>query len=64
MARSCCPWCYLNTDWIDRKTTKCPECVADLAPEGDWVNRQTAEGVVAYLRAKELKREEKERLQR
>ena len=67
MARSCCPWCFLASDWIDMKTTKCPECLEQhpgQIVEGEWVNRQTAEGVTAYLRAKHMKQAEKERLQR
>ena len=49
------------------KTTKCPECLEQhpgQIVEGEWVNRQTAEGVTAYLRAKHMKQAEKERLQR
>jgi hypothetical protein len=64
--KTICPWCFQTSDWIDTVSTKCPECTEPALPgledKSQWVNRQTADGIIAYRRAKALKGEARERL--
>lgn len=53
MAKTFCPWCHAQTDFIDTLSTKCPECLGTAGIEASrFVSRQTTEGVNAYIRAR------------
>ena len=49
-----CAWCFAVVDFIERKSTKCPEC-ADKATfdNGQWDHCQTLAGNLSDRRARE-----------
>jgi len=53
--RTYCPWCFQVTDYLDRVTTKCPECAEVKPEELKLVHVQSAEGVITQRRGKEAK---------
>jgi len=56
--RTTCRHCFSPADYINVRTTQCPECSEpkDKVKVGEWVHRSTKDGTLADARAHETVR--------